>query len=63
MKKVLVPIVLAALLGVGCDKAENAGRAVAHKTGELVGKGATEFFSGVGEGVKAVTDESFVCLL
>ncbi len=38
----------------GCDKAEDIGRKVAHKSGDLVGKGATEFFSGVGEGVDAV---------
>ena len=38
----------------GCDKAEDMGRKVAHKSGDLVGKGATEFFSGVGEGVDAV---------
>ena len=58
MKKTLLIVVLAALVGVGCEKAEDAGRAVAHKTGELVGKGTTEFFSGVGEGIKAVTDGS-----
>jgi len=38
----------------GCDKAEDVGRKVMHKSGDLVGKGATEFFSGVGEGVDAV---------
>ena len=38
----------------GCDKAEDVGRKVARKSGDLVGKGATEFFSGVGEGVDAV---------
>ena len=38
----------------GCDKAENMGRKAIHKSGDLVGKGATEFFSGVGEGVDAV---------
>ena len=38
----------------GCDRAENLGRKAAHKTGEVVGKGATEFFNGVGEGVKSV---------
>ena len=38
----------------GCDRAENIGRKVAHKSGDLIGKGATEFFSGVGEGVDAV---------
>lgn len=40
----------------GCDKLENAGRKAARKTGSVVGKGATEFFSGVGEGVKTVAD-------
>ena len=46
----------AALLAfcAGCDKAEDMGRKVARKSGDLVGKGATEFFSGVGEGVDAV---------
>ena len=38
----------------GCDKAEDMGRKVARKSGDLVGKGATEFFSGVGEGVDAL---------
>ena len=56
MNRILTIVVLAALLGVGCEKAENAGRAVARKTGELVGKGATEFFSGVGDGVKTVSE-------
>ena len=58
MNRIISIVVLAALLGAGCEKAEDAGRAVAHKTGALVGKGATEFFSGVGEGVKTVTDGS-----
>ena len=56
MNKILTVVVLAALLGAGCEKAEDAGRAVARKTGELVGKGATEFFSGVGDGVKTVSE-------
>ena len=38
----------------GCDRAENIGRKVVRKSGDLVGKGATEFFTGVGEGVDAV---------
>ena len=50
----VVAIVAAALLG--CEKAENAGRTVLRKTGNVVGKGTTEFFSGVGEGVKTVVD-------
>ena len=41
-------------LVVGCDKAEDMGRKVVRKGGDLVGKGAAEFFSGVGEGVDAV---------
>ena len=32
MNKILTVVVLAALLGVGCEKAEDAGRAVARKT-------------------------------
>ena len=52
----LILVGMAALAMVGCDKVENAGRKAARKTGEAVGKGATEFFSGVGEGVKTVTD-------
>ena len=55
MNRIISIVVLAALLGVGCEKAEDAGRAVAHKTGALVGKGATEFFGGVCDGVKTVT--------
>ncbi|MCR5413218.1 MAG: nitroreductase family protein [Kiritimatiellae bacterium] len=39
----------------GCEKAEEAGRSVARKAGDLVGKGAAEFASGVGEGVGEVT--------
>lgn len=39
----------------GCDKAEDMGRKVVRKSGDLVGKGAAEFFSGVGDGVDAVT--------
>ena len=56
MNRIISIVVLAALLGAGCEKAEDAGRAVAHKTGVLVGKGATEFFGGVCDGVKTVTD-------
>ena len=55
--KLLFCFVLVAGLMVlvdGCDKAEDVGRKVMHKSGDLVGKGATEFFSGVGEGVDAV---------
>lgn len=46
----------AAMLAVaaGCDKAEDMGRKVARKSGDIVGKGAAEFFSGVGEGMDAV---------
>lgn len=40
----------------GCEKAESTARKAAHKVGDLVGKGATEFFGGVGEGVKIVTE-------
>ena len=43
---------------VGCEKAENTARSVARKTGDLVGKGAGEFFSGVGDGVRSVADGS-----
>lgn len=52
----LLAVVLCAL--VGCEKAEDAARSVARKTGDLVGKGAGEFFSGVGDGVRTVTDGS-----
>ena len=55
--KLLFCFVLGAGLMVlvdGCDKAEDVGLKVMHKSGDLVGKGATEFFSGVGEGVDAV---------
>ena len=56
-KLVAVGVVLAAALAmVGCEKVENAGRKVAHKAGSVVGKGTTEFFSGVGEGIKTVSD-------
>ena len=41
-------------LVAGCDKAEDMGRKAVRKGGDLVGKGAAEFFSGVGEGVDAV---------
>mgnify|MGYP003450518291 CR=1 FL=1 len=56
-KIVTVGVVLAAALTlVGCEKVEDAGRKAARKAGSVVGKGATEFFSGVGEGVKTVAD-------
>jgi len=42
-------------LVAGCDKVEDMGRKAVRKSGDLVGKGAAEFFSGVGEGVDAVT--------
>ena len=47
---------VAAALVSGCDKVEDAGRKAVRKTGDLVGKGVAEFASGVGEGVKNVTD-------
>ncbi len=56
MKKIVYAAVAAVALLAGCEKAEEAGRAVARKTGDLVGKGAAEFACGVGEGVKNVTD-------
>ena len=55
--RMLLGFVLVAGLAVaisGCDRAENIGRKVARRSGDLVGKGATEFFSGVGEGIDAV---------
>ncbi len=56
-KLVSVGVVLAvALAMVGCEKVENAGRQAARKAGSVVGKGTTEFFSGVGEGIKTVSD-------
>ena len=53
---ILLAAALCAL--VGCEKAENTARSVARKTGDLVGKGAGEFFSGVGDGVRSVADGS-----
>ena len=49
-------VLTAALAMVGCDKAENLGRRAVRKAGSAVGKGTAEFFSGAGEGVRAVTD-------
>ncbi len=58
-KMIAVGVLLAAGLAmVGCEKVENAGRKAARKAGSLVGKGSTEFFSGVGEGIKTVSDGS-----
>ena len=54
----VVALSVAAAMIAGCDKVENAGRKAARKTGDLVGKGVAEFASGVGEGVKNVTDGS-----
>lgn len=53
---ILLAVALCSL--VGCEKAENTARSVARKTGDLVGKGAGEFFSGVGDGVRSVADGS-----
>ena len=56
-KIVTVGVVLAAALTlVGCEKVESAGRKAARKAGSVVGKGTTEFFSGVGEGIRTVSD-------
>jgi len=49
---------IAAAMISGCDKVEDAGRKAVRKTGDLVGKGVAEFASGVGEGVRDVTDGS-----
>lgn len=58
MNRLLVfGMMLAAMLAMaGCEKVENAGLKAARKTGSLVGKGSTEFFGGVGEGIRAVSD-------
>ena len=56
--KLVGVVAIGALALLGCEKAENAGRTVLRKTGNAVGKGTTEFFSGVGEGVKTVVDGS-----
>ena len=50
----LVFAVAAFMFVAGCDKVENMGRKTMRKGGDLVGKGAAEFFTGVGEGVDAV---------
>ena len=56
-KLVTVGVLLAVALAMaGCDKFENAGRKAARKAGSVVGKGTTEFFSGVGDGIKTVSD-------
>ena len=56
-KLVTVGVLLAVALAMaGCDKVENAGRKAARKAGSVVGKGTTEFFSGVGDGIKTVSD-------
>ena len=54
--QIVLSVLLAGIAFFGCEKAENAGRTVLRKTGNVVGKGTTEFFSGVGEGVKTVVD-------
>ena len=63
-KLVSVGVVLAAALAmVGCEMAENAGRKAARKAGSLVGRGSTEFFSGVGEGIRTVSDGNVPAVL
>ena len=52
----MAPVLAATLVMSGCEKVENAGRKAARKAGSVVGKGTTEFFSGVGEGIKTVSD-------
>ena len=51
-----VAVAISAVAFLGCEKSENAGRTALRKMGNVVGKGTTEFFSGVGEGVKTVVD-------
>lgn len=55
---VLVFMAVSLAMLCGCEKAESTARKAAHKAGDLVGKGATEFFGGVGEGVKIVTEST-----
>ncbi len=57
MNKMIYVVSLVAVLATGCDKVEDAGRSVAHKTGDLIGKGVTEFAQGVREGVTTVADK------
>ena len=56
MKNLILIFMAAVLAFAGCGRLEKTGRNVVRKTGELAGKGATEFFSGVGEGIRTVTE-------
>ena len=56
MKNSILLFMVAVLAFAGCGRLEKTGRNVVRKTGELAGKGATEFFSGVGEGIRTVTE-------
>ena len=54
--KVAAFAALAVVVAAGCDKVERTGGKMARKGGELVGKGAAEFFGGLGDGVQEVAD-------
>ena len=57
--KHVVAILLAALLCASCDRVQNKAKKTINKSGETVGKAATEFFGGVGEGI----DKTLQCEL
>ncbi len=59
MKKVLIPIVPLLLLICSCDSIKEKTKTTINKSGETVGKTATEFIEGVTEGV----DKSLKCEL
>jgi hypothetical protein len=55
MKTTLTYVILIALL-TGCSNVKETTKEVINKSGEVVGKGASEFFEGVSEGIDRTLD-------
>ncbi|MCL1909473.1 MAG: hypothetical protein FWG05_00890 [Kiritimatiellaeota bacterium] len=47
---IIITVLFAALLSASCDRVQNKAKKTINKSGETVGKAATEFFDGVSDG-------------
>ena len=52
MKNLIYLVVVLSFYTVSCNKIKNKSKEALNKSGEVVGKSATEFFEGVGDGVQ-----------
>ncbi len=57
MNRIVYAAVVAMSLIAGCERAEDAASSAVRETGKIAGKGLAEFATGVGEGVRSVTND------